>query len=689
MNSQAQKKENRPTEPKAKKIETILEKHGEKRVDSYYWMNKRDSEDVLSYLKEENDYLEKIIPEKNDLRSTLYEEMKARILKEDQTAPIKKKSYYYYSKTKENLDYSFYYRKKDFLDNKEELVLDENILAKGQEFFNLAALGVSPGEDLAAYSVDLTGRRIYSISVKNLISGETQKDIIEGTTGNFTWGKDNKTLFYTKRDLETLRSHELWSYNFETKKSTLLFEEKDTTYSIDVSKSSSNRYIFLESGSTLTTETSYLDLESDSNTLKVFSPRKQGVEYTVEDGEDSFYILTNLKNKNFSLMKTSKEKTNLEEWENVSTPDNKVLLTDLLVAKNFIALRESHEGLLKIRLIDRKTNKSHFLKTNDSSYDIDFHSNPTYSSDDFNYTYESLTTPFSVLQYDTNTGSTKILKEKKVLGDFNPSNYISKRIFAKARDGETIPISLVHRKDLKPNSKTPLLQYAYGSYGHTIYPYFSTERLSLLDRGFVFAICHIRGGSYKGREWYENGKMFHKKNTFNDFIDSSKFLIEENYTSSEHLYAQGGSAGGLLMGAIINMNPELYNGVLAIVPFVDVVTTMLDDTIPLTTFEYDEWGNPNKKDEYEYIKSYSPYDNIEEKKYSNLLVMTGYHDSQVQYWEPAKWVAKLREKRDPSSQLLFYTDFSSGHSGASGRFEHLKDVALVYSFIIKLEEKNI
>ena len=407
----------------------------------------------------------------------------------------------------------------------------------------------------------------------------------------------------------------------------------------------------------------------------------------MEDGGDRFFIHTNLKNKNFSLMETPYQETNKDSWQDHITPGDKIFLDDVAIFDKFIALRESHEGLLKIKIIDRKTDESFFLKTKDETYEIDFFVTDDFHGTKFAYTYESMTTPYSIYELDVKTQETKLIKEEKVEGSFSPDDYVSKRVFATARDGEMIPISLVHRKDLKISKDTPLLQYAYGSYGITIHPSFNSSRLSLLDRGFVYAICHLRGGSYKGRAWYEAGKMFAKKNTFYDFIDCSKYLIHEGYTSKEHLYAFGGSAGGLLMGAVANMAPDLYKGMISAVPFLDVVTTMLDKTIPLTTGEYDEWGNPNKKDEYDYIKSYSPYDNLEKKDYPNTLVVTGYHDSQVQYWEPAKWVAKLRDYRtDPSKLLLFFTDFHAGHGGASGRFDHLKDVALMYTFLLHLEK---
>lgn len=672
-------------EPIALKKEKILEIHGDKRIDPYFWMNERDSEPVLSYLKEENKYLETILSSKKSLRNELFEEMKARTVKKDSSVPYKEGNYSYYSRMEEESNHPLYCRKKDSPESLEEIILNTDELAKNYSYFDLGDVEVSPNEKLLAYSHDTQSRRIFSISIKNLLTGTIEDNLISGASGDFIWSEDSKMLYYNKRDLNTLRSSELWSYNLETKKHTKLFFEKDTTFSVHLSKSRSKRYLFLISNSTLTTEVRFLDLTNKEPSLKVFSQKKRGVEYEIEDGGDRFYILTNLNSKNFSLMETALEKTSLENWKETLPPEPQVFLKDLEVFESFIALRESHEGLLKIKLIDRKTSTTSYLPTKEEPYKISFSMNPNYSEKKLRYSYESMTTPYSILEYDLTKKETKVLKTKEILGDFSSGNYVSKRVFATARDGVLVPISIVHRKDLKITNKTPLLQYGYGAYGITIDPSFSSERLSLLDRGFIYAISHIRGSSYKGRAWYEAGKMSQKKNTFYDFIDCSKFLIAEGYTSKDHLYAMGGSAGGLLMGAITNMAPDLYKGVVAIVPFVDVLTSMLDDTIPLTTFEYDEWGNPNKKDEYDYMKSYSPYDNVTEQKYPNLLVITGYHDSQVQYWEPAKWVAKLRDKRKGNNLLLFYTDLNAGHSGASGRFDHLKDIALYYSFLLHLE----
>lgn len=675
------------TQPKAAKITKILEKHSDKRTDDFYWMNERDSPEVLKYLKTENKYLEKILFPTKKVQVDLFNEMKDRIIKKDSTAPYLDKGYYYYSKTEEDSNYAIYCRKKKTLEHQEEILLDANILAKSYEFFDISEQEVSPDHKLLAYSHDTVGRRIYNISIKNITNKTTKEDIIQNITGNFIWGEDNNTLFYTKQDLKTLRSYQLWSYNIETKRNELLYEEEDDTFSLHVWKSTSKKYLFLSSNSTLTTEIRYLNLKEPNSKLSIFSTRKRGVEYTIEDGGSKFFVLTNSKVKNFSLMVTSPINTDLSSWEDFIKPDKKVLTDDFLVFEKFIVVRESHEGLLKFKVIERDHKNHFYIETNDETYQINFYINPNYYTSKLNYSYESMTTPYSVFQYDMVSKEKTTLKEKQVAGNFDKRDYASKRIFATARDGEMIPISLVYKKDLEINDKTPLLQYAYGSYGHTIDPYFSTQRLSLLNRGFVFAICHIRGGSYKGRSWYETGKMLYKKNTFYDFIDCSKFLIKKRYTSSKHLYAEGASAGGLLMGAIANMEGTLYHGIIAGVPFVDVITTMLDNSIPLTTSEYDEWGNPNKEDEYWYIKSYSPYDNVTKKDYPNILVTTGYHDSQVQYWEPAKWVAKLREYKTNHSLLAFKTDFSSGHSGASGRFDHLKDTALEYSFLLYLEGK--
>ena len=679
-------KEPKSQAPAAAKILKKLSKHGKERHDYYYWMNERDDPDVIKYLKAENGYQRALLEPTEELQKKLFKEMKKRIGKTDTSAPYSFKDYLYYERVDEKSDYEIYCRKKKKPNSKEEILLDSNKLAESHEFFDLKELEMSSDQSMFAYSYDTKGRRIYNISLKDLDTGVTKENIITDTTGDFQWAEDHKTIFYTKQDPVTLRSYQLWRYDIFDRSHVLVYEEQDETFDIDLWKSKSDRYLFMESASTLSTEIYYLDAKNPKADLKLFAKRKKDLEYAIEDGGDRFFILTNHKAKNFTIMECSLDKTEVKYWKSYQSYDKNIFTEEFSAFKDHIVVRESHDGLIKLKIIDRKTKESHYIETNDDTYTLDLYVSMEYNADYFTYSYESMTTPYSIFEYSFASHNRKLLKEKEVHGGFNKNNYVSKRLFAEARDGAIIPISIVHHKDTKPSKDTPLLQYAYGAYGHTLEADFSSQRLSLLDRGFIYAQCHVRGGSYKGREWYEKGKMQHKKNTFYDFIDCSQFLIKSGYTSKQKLYAQGGSAGGLLIGAVANMAGELYHGMIAEVPFVDVLTTMLDDSIPLTTSEYDEWGDPRKKKDYDYISSYSPYDNVERKAYPHLLVTTGYHDSQVQYWEPAKWVAKLRQHKTDDNILAFKTDFDAGHGGKTGRFGYLKDVAYEYAFLIYLSQ---
>lgn len=564
-----------------------------------------------------------------------------------------------------------------------------NDMAKGYDYYSLGGLNVSMDNKLVAFGTDTLSRRKYTIRIKNLETGEIYSEEIKNTTGSSTWANDNKTLFYTKKDPQTLRSYRIYKHILGTDPSEdqLVYEENDDTFNTYVYKSKSRQYIIIGSHSTLTTEYRFLDADRPEEQFQVFQPRELGLEYSISHYGDHFYVVTNKdKATNFKLMKTPVTATSQENWENVIPHRDDYLLEDIDIFKDYLVVSERHNGLNTIRIIAWDGSKDAYIPFGSETYTAYTSINPDFDTDILRYSYNSLTTPTQVVDYNMNTGEKTVLKEQEVLGGkFDKENYTSERIWATAEDGTKIPVSLVYRKGIKKDGSNPLLQYAYGSYGSTIDPYFSTVRLSLLDRGFIYAIAHIRGGEYLGRQWYENGKLFTKKNTFTDFIDVSKYLIYQNYTSSDHLYAMGGSAGGLLMGAVVNMAPQLYNGVIAAVPFVDVVTTMLDDSIPLTTGEYDEWGNPNNKEYYEYMKSYSPYDNVVAQDYPNMLVTTGLHDSQVQYWEPAKWVAKLREFKTDDHVLLLHTNMDAGHGGASGRFESLKEVAEEYAFLLDLE----
>ena len=675
--------------PQAKKIVKELKAHNTIRSDSYYWMNNKENPEVISYLESENEYNEQMTAHTNKFQKDLFEEMKSRIKEDDSSVPYKLNGYWYLTRFEKGKDYPIYSRKKDSLDAPEEILFDVNKMAEGFEYYSLGGLNVSPDNKLIAFGVDTLSRRKYTIQIKNLETGEISSEKIKTTTGGSTWANDNKTLFYTKKDDQTLRSNQIYKHVLGTssKNDELVFEEKDETFNTYIYKSKSKKYLVIGCHSTLTSEFRILEADSPNGKFRIVQPRVRGLEYGLTHFEDSFYILTNKDEAtNFKLMKTPVDKTGKENWVEVIPHREDYMLEDIDIFEHYLVISERNEGLNKIKITKWHSEESYYLPFDSETYTAYTSINPDFDTDILRYTYNSLNNPTSVIDFNMATKEKTVLKEQEVMGgDFDKENYTTERIWATAEDGTKIPVSLVYRKDLKKDGSNPLLQYAYGSYGSTIDPYFSSVRLSLLDRGFIYAIAHIRGGEYLGRAWYEDGKLLKKKNTFTDFIDVSKDLISKGYTSNKHLYAMGGSAGGLLMGAIINMAPELYNGVIAAVPFVDVVTTMLDDSIPLTTGEYDEWGNPNNEEYYNYMLSYSPYDNVKKQAYPNMLVTTGLHDSQVQYWEPAKWVARLRELKTDNNKLLFHINMDAGHGGASGRFEALKEVAEEYAFLLDLE----
>ena len=678
--------------PVAKKISKALKIHDDTRIDNYYWLNNKENPEVLDYLNAENAYTKVIMRHTESFQKSLFEEMKGRIKEDDSSVPYKFNGYWYLTRFETGKDYPIYIRKKETLDATEEILFDCNVMAKKHTYFNLGGISISPDNSMAAFSTDVVSRRQYTLQIKNLITGEIYDDKVLNTTGSATWANDNKTLFYTMKDDVTLRSEKVFKHKLhtDTKQDIEIYHEEDETFNTFVYKTKSKKYIVIGSSSTLSSEYRFLDANTPDGDFKIFQKRVKDLEYNIAHYNDSFYVITNADDAtNFKLLKTPESTTEKENWEEVIPHRSHVLIEDIEIFKEYLVVNERENGLNNLRIISWNGDEDYYLPFNSETYNTYIGNNPDFDSVVLRYGYNSLTAPSSVIDYNFKTKTKEIRKEQEVLGGkFKKENYESKRVWVTARDGVKVPISMVYKKGIKLDGTNPLLQYAYGSYGSTIDPSFSTIRLSLLDRGFIYAISHIRGGEYLGRGWYENGKLLTKKNTFTDFVDCSKYLITEKYTSNKHLYAYGGSAGGLLMGAVINMNPELYNGILAAVPFVDVVTTMLDDSIPLTTGEYDEWGNPNNKDYYHYMKSYSPYDNVEAKVYPNMLVTTGLHDSQVQYWEPAKWVAKLRELKTDSNKLLLHTDMDSGHGGASGRFESLKEVALEYTFLLDLEGIN-
>jgi len=694
--------ENKVKAPVAIKKATKFEKHGDVRIDDYHWMRLTDeqknaenpdeqTQEVLDYLNAENAFLDAEMEHTNDFQKDLFEEMKGRIKEDDSSVPYKKNGYFYITKYELGQQYPVYTRKKENLEAKEEILFDVNVMAEGHDYYTLGGLSVSPDNTKVVYGVDTVSRRQYTLYVKDLITGEVLKEKIENTTGGGVWAADNKTFFYTQKDPATLRSSKIFKHVLGTDVSedVEIFEEKDETFGTFVTKSKSGKFLVIGSFSTLSTEYQILEADTPNGEFRVFQERERDLEYSIAHFEEHFYVLTNKDEAtNFKLMKTAVNKTSKEHWVEVIPHREDVLLEDISIFKEHLVLEERSNGVNLIRIKKWDNSEDYYLPFDEETYSAYVYSNPDFDTDVIRFGYNSMTTPSSVIDFNMTNQSKEIKKEQEVLGgQFDKNNYASERVWVTARDGKKVAVSVVRRKDTELNADTPLLLYAYGSYGHTIDAGFSTTRLSLLDRGFVFGIAHIRGSEYLGRQWYEDGKLLTKMNTFTDFIDCSKHLIENKYTSANHLYAMGGSAGGLLMGAIINMNPELYNGVVAAVPFVDVISTMLDETIPLTTGEYDEWGNPNDKEYYDYIKAYSPYDNVAAIAYPNLLITTGLHDSQVQYWEPAKWIAKLRDYSTSKNALLMHTDMETGHGGASGRFDALKETARDYSFLLDLEGK--
>ena len=674
-------------EPKAEKINTSLSTHNDERIDEYYWLKERDNPKVIDYLNAENSYRDKYMKDYQSLEKKLFEEIKSRIKEDDSSVPYFENGYFYYTRYETGKQYPIYCRKKENLDANEEILIDANKMSKGHDYFRIGGIDVSPNNKIAAYGVDTVSRRLYTIYFKNLETGEVYKDKIPYTTGSVTWTNDNSAIFYDKKDIETLREERVMKHGFGTniKNDKEIYFEEDETFSVYSYKTKSNKYIVIASQSTLSDEYLIINANDYNKKYKIFQKREKGLEHSITHFNDKWYIRTNKDNAtNFKLMVCDDKKTSKEYWKDFIPHREDVLLEDIDVFKNFFIVIERYNGLKRINIKPWNNSKNHYIDFETETYSLYSSYNPNINTNKLRYNFSSLTTPSSVIEYDMITREKKVLKENEVLGEFNKDNYTSKRVWANARDGKKVPISLVYRKDKYIEGSNPLLLYAYGSYGITNNPNFSSVRLSLLDRGFIYAIAHIRGSQYLGREWYDDGKMFNKKNTFTDFIDCGKFLIKSKFADKNKLFAMGGSAGGLLMGAVSNMAPELFKGIVAAVPFVDVITTMLDEDIPLTTSEYDEWGNPNNKDSYDYMLSYSPYDQVEKKDYPAIFITAGYHDSQVQYFEPAKWIARLRDRRTNKEPLLMYCNMEAGHGGASGRFEAYKETAMEYSFLLAL-----
>jgi oligopeptidase B len=666
--------------------------HGDKRNDEYYWMGDffregPDSDKVVEYLNAENTYTDTMMAGTGKFRESLFAEMKARIKEKDESVPVFSNGYWYYTRSEEGEQYFKYCRKKGSLDAAEEIMLDIDKMAEGHPYYSAAGFNVSPDNKLLAYGVDTVSRRQYTIYIKNLETGEHFEDKIYPASGGSEWGNDNKTLFYTATNPKTLLGEKIKRHTLGTdsKKDAVVYTEKDKSNYIGVGKTKSEKYIVIASSATMSSEYLILDADKPEGKFEVFQPRMKDVLYDVDHQGDKFLIVTNKDALNFRLMETPVGKTGVENWKEVIPNRSDVLLEGIDVFKDYLVITERKSGLLQLRIRNINTHSEHYVDFGEPAYTAYAGSNPEYNSSNLRYIYTSLTTPSSVYDYDMESRDKELKKRQEVVGGYNPEEYVTERLYATVRDGVKVPISVVYKKGTPKSAETPLLLYAYGSYGNSMDAAFSSTRLSLLNRGFIYALAHIRGGQEMGRQWYEDGKMFKKKNTFNDFIDCAEFLIKEKFTSPAHLFAEGGSAGGLLMGAISNMRPDLWRGIIADVPFVDVVTTMLDESIPLTTNEFDEWGNPKNKDSYDYMKSYSPYDNVEKKAYPNMLITTGLHDSQVQYFEPAKWIARLRTHKTDKNVLLLKTNMEAGHGGASGRFDYLKEIALQFAFMFALE----
>lgn len=687
--------------PVAEKVPKELVAQGHTRIDNYYWMKLTDqqknaekkdeqTQKVLNYLNAENDYLKEKLKHTEPFQEKLYKEIIGRIKQTDESVPYLNNGYWYYDRYEEGLEYPIYCRRKGSMKADEEIILNVNDLARGHDYCSVRSLTVSEDNNLLAYGMDTVSRRRYTLYVKDLRTGKLTDSPVPNTEGYVAWANDNKTFFYSKKDSVTLRSNQIYRHRINTDpaKDPLIYREDDATFYTGIYKTKSEKYLVISSFSTLTNHYQILNANQPEGKFAEFSPRERGIEYSIDHLGDRFYIVTNLEAQNFRLMETPESKTPRENWKEKIPHRKDTLLSGIEIFKDHLVLTERARANNLMRIIDQKTGKKHYLNFGEAAYTIYPSTNIEFNTEWLRYGYSSLTTPTSTFEYNMRTREKKLLKQQEVVGGYDPGQYQTERLWATAADGTKIPMSIVYKKGIAKDGTNPTLLYGYGSYGSSTDPFFSSTRLSLLDRGFIYAIAHIRGGQEMGRQWYEDGKMFKKKNTFTDFIDCAEFLIEEHYTNPGNLFAMGGSAGGLLMGAVVNMRPDLFKGVVAKVPFVDVVTTMLDDDIPLTTGEFDEWGNPDVMESYMYMLEYSPYDQVKAQEYPNMLVTTGLHDSQVQYWEPAKWVAKLREMKTDNNTLLMRTNMETGHGGTTGRFKIYREIAQEYAFMLDLAGKT-
>jgi len=679
-----------PEPPIAEKRPRELVMHGDTRIDNYFWLRDREDQEVLDHLHAENAYLEEVMKHTEPLQERLFNEMKERMPQDDQSAPFYDNGYYYYTRYEEGLEYPIYCRRPGSLEAEEEIILDVNELAEPHPFYRVGTFDITLDNRWMAFTADTVGRRQFTVLVKDLATGDIHETGISNAGGDVSWAADSKTFFYTVIEPETLRYYRIFRYNMgDDAEPELVYEEKDDTYYyIGVSRSKDDRYMMISANATLSNEIWILDADKPEGEFQVFQPRQRDLRYRVWSYNGKFYVLTNDQAENWRLMETTEENTRMEHWQEIIPHRTDVLLESMDVFDDYLVIQERERGLRQLQIINKVTRESHHVDFDEEAYTANIGVNREMSTPVLRFNYTSLTTPMTSYDYHMENRDLTLVKQQEVLGGFDPEDYETRRYYTEARDGTEVPVTLVYRKGISLDGTNPLLLYGYGSYGASADPRFNRNAISLLDRGFVYAIAHVRGGQEMGRHWYDDGKLLNKKNTFNDFIDCAEFLVEKGYTSQEHLFASGGSAGGLLIGVVVNERPDLFKGVIAGVPFVDVVTTMLDETIPLTTSEYDEWGNPNDPVYYEYMLSYSPYDNVREQEYPHMFVTSGLHDSQVQFWEPTKWVAKLREHHTGDQKILLYTNMEAGHGGASGRFQRLREQAKQYAFLIDLAESK-
>ena len=668
--------------PMAKIVPHVDTMFGEERLDNYYWLRERDNPEVMKYLEAENAYTDAVMAHTKPLEDKLYNEIKSRIKETDLSVPVRDGDYYYYSRDEEGKQYKIHCRKKGSMDGKEEILLDVNQLAEGKEFMSIGTFEISPDQNLLAYSTDESGAERFDLRIKNLTTGELYSDVIPGMSGNAVWANDNKTMFYTMVD-DTWRPYQIYRHVLGTDPSQdeLIYQEDDEKYSMGIGRTKSDKYLVIHIGSKMTDEELYLDADDPMGEFQIIRPREPGIEYSISHHGDKFYIITNENAVNFKLVSAPTDNPGAANWKEYMPYNPDVKLDGLDMFQDYMVIYEREKGLQKIHVIDMKSHQGYDIDFPEPVYSVEGGDNPEFSSDMLRFTYMSMVTPPSVYDFNMRSKERELLKQREVLGGFDPNLYQSERVFATTRDGVKVPISMVYKKGMKKDGSNPVYLYGYGSYGISMDPWFSSSRISILDRGFIFAIPHIRGGGEMGRPWYEDGKFLKKKNTFYDFIDCAEYLVKEGYTSPSKLIASGGSAGGLLVGAVANMRPDLFKVVIGSVPFVDVMNTMLDESIPLTVVEYEEWGNPNEEKYYRYMNSYSPYDNIKKQAYPNMLIESSLNDTRVQYWEGAKWAAKLRVYNTGNNRILLKTNMGAGHGGASGRYDALKELAFEYAFI--------